>query len=86
MRRPTIDRLHRLRWIPWRKVAEISRQRSALSETEPTHPDVDPDESPFETPPAEGIPYERGSAEDKAVRRVIEESSGDRTPEPDERS
>jgi hypothetical protein len=38
----------------------------------------DPDESPFETPPVEGIPYELGSEEDQAIRRVIEESEEER--------
>jgi hypothetical protein len=35
---------------------------------------VDPDESPFRIPGVEGIPYKKGSAEDRAVRRVIEEA------------
>jgi hypothetical protein len=39
---------------------------------------VDPDESPFETPSVEGIPYELGSEEDRAIRRVLEESEAER--------
>lgn len=40
--------------------------------------DVDPDASPFEAPPIEGIPYERGSEEDRAIRQVIEEADAKR--------
>jgi hypothetical protein len=36
--------------------------------------DFDPDASPFEMPPVEGIPYKKGSDEDIAVRRVIAEA------------
>ncbi|MGH2922206.1 MAG: hypothetical protein ACRDKU_09090 [Gaiellaceae bacterium] len=39
---------------------------------------VDPDASPFEAPPIEGIPYERGSEEDRAIRQVIEEADAKR--------
>jgi hypothetical protein len=41
-------------------------------------PLVDPDASPFELPPIEGLPYEKGSDEDRAVRRVIEEADRER--------
>jgi hypothetical protein len=33
------------------------------------------DESPFEVPPTEGIPFDDGSAEDEAIRRVIDRAS-----------
>lgn len=35
---------------------------------------LDPDASPFELPPVEGMPYDKGSVEDLAVQRVIEEA------------
>jgi hypothetical protein len=35
-------------------------------------------ESPWETPPIEGIPFERGSEEDLAIRQVIEEAEAER--------
>ena len=38
----------------------------------------DPDESPFVLPAIEGMPYERGSEEDRAIRQVIEESDAER--------
>jgi hypothetical protein len=40
--------------------------------------DFDPDESPFEVPAIEGIPYKKGSEEDLAIRRVLEEANGAR--------
>jgi hypothetical protein len=45
-----------------------------MTETDKTTrpPDFDPDQSPFETPPIEVYPYKRGSAEDLAIRRVLE--------------
>jgi len=49
--------------------ADDSRQ---LGET------FDPDESPFVLPAIEGMPYERGSEEDRAIRQVIEESDAER--------
>lgn len=47
-----------------------------MTETNPndTTPEFDPDASPFDMPPVEGIPYKRGSEEDIAVRRVIAEA------------
>jgi hypothetical protein len=33
---------------------------------------ADPDDWPFEPLPIEGIPFKRGSAEDLAIRRVLE--------------
>lgn len=53
------------------------QQETPPSET----PEVDPEESPFKTPPIEGIPYERGSEEDRAIRRVIEEYESERREE-----
>ena len=34
----------------------------------------DPDASPFRSPGVAGIPYERGSEEDLAIKRVIREA------------
>jgi hypothetical protein len=31
-----------------------------------------PDASPFVTPPVEGLPFKRGSEEDRAIDRVLE--------------
>lgn len=39
--------------------------------TKAEHGALDPGATPFEQPAIEGIPYERGSEEDKAVRAVI---------------
>ena len=36
--------------------------------------DPNRDDSPFAVPAVEGIPYERDSEEDLAIKRVIEES------------
>jgi len=45
-----------------------------MSQTpDPSTTPPDPDESPFEIPPIEGLPYKRGSVEEKAIERVIEE-------------
>lgn len=44
-----------------------------MSDTEQTWPDVDPDASPFEAQPIEGMPYEDGSEEDLAIRRILGE-------------
>jgi hypothetical protein len=35
---------------------------------------VDPDESPFERPPIEGLPFDDDSEEARAIERVIEEA------------
>jgi hypothetical protein len=43
-------------------------------------PAPDPDSTPFETPPIEGLPYRRNSDEDLAIRRIIE------APQPFERA
>lgn len=47
-------------------------------ETEGHDDGVVPAESPFEIPPVEGIPYEKGGEEDRAVRAVIEEAERER--------
>jgi hypothetical protein len=39
---------------------------------------VDPDSSPFATPPIAGLPFKRGSVEDLAIKRVIRESEQSR--------
>lgn len=49
-----------------------------MSEVEPSQREPDPEESPFEPGPIEGMPYERGSEEDQAIRRIIEKSGTDR--------
>ncbi len=36
--------------------------------------DPNVDDSPFATPPIEGMPFERGSEEDAAIQRVLEKS------------
>ena len=33
------------------------------------------EDSPFATPPVEGMPFERGSDEDAAIERVLEKSA-----------
>ena len=40
--------------------------------------DVEPDESPFALPAIEGLPFKKGSEEDLAIRRVIEEGERER--------
>jgi hypothetical protein len=45
-----------------------------MSEAEHLPEEADPDSTPFEAPPVEGIPYDRGSEEDEAVKRVIREA------------
>jgi hypothetical protein len=37
-----------------------------------------PNESPFELPPIEGIPFDDDSEEAQAIKRVIEQSERDR--------
>lgn len=44
---------------------------------QPLPPGVDPDDSPFETPPIEGIPFEKGSEEDLAIRRILDEEDAE---------
>jgi hypothetical protein len=41
-------------------------------------PQLDPDESPFELPPIEGLPFADDSEEAKAIRRVIEQANRER--------
>jgi hypothetical protein len=45
---------------------------------QPLPPGFDPDDSPFETPPVEGIPFEKGSEEDLAIRRILDEEDAER--------
>ena len=45
---------------------------------QPLPPGVDPDDSPFETPSIEGIPFEKGSEEDLAIRRILDEENAER--------
>ena len=51
-------------------------------ETPMTEPDGaerrDVDESPFALPAIEGLPFKKGSEEDLAIRRVIEEGERER--------
>lgn len=50
-----------------------------MAEAEPATPSrVDPTASPFEPPPIEGVPYDDGSLEDRAVKRLIALSESDR--------
>lgn len=49
-----------------------------MSEVERSEREPDSEESPFESAPVEGMPYERGSEEDQAIRRIIEKSGTDR--------
>ena len=35
---------------------------------------VDPDETPFELPPIEGLPFKKGSEEDRAIEAIIREA------------
>jgi len=48
-----------------------------VSEVERSKAEPDPEESPFEAGPIAGMPYERGSEEDLAIRRIIEKSGTD---------
>lgn len=41
-------------------------------------PGLDPDESPFELPPIEGLPFSKDSEEARAIREVIEEAERER--------
>jgi len=42
--------------------------------TEPTQElVVEPDETPFTVPPLEGMPFDDGSLEDEAIRRIVDE-------------
>jgi hypothetical protein len=45
-----------------------------VSEVEHTTHEPDPDESPFEAAPIEGLPFEKGSEEDLAIQRILEEA------------
>lgn len=37
-------------------------------------PSIDLDESPFESPPIEGLPFDKNSEEARAIERVLEEA------------
>jgi hypothetical protein len=50
----------------------VSQERLPPTNDEP--PEPDPDDSPFWAPPIEGIPYKKGSLEDRAIKRVIREA------------
>jgi hypothetical protein len=41
-------------------------------------PAVDPNESPFELPPIEGLPFDDDSEEARAIREVIEQGERER--------
>jgi hypothetical protein len=41
-------------------------------------PALDPEDSPFEAPPVEGIPYPKGGDEEQAIKRVIREADDER--------
>ena len=41
-------------------------------------PEPNPDESPFELPPIEGIPFSKDSEEARAIREVIEQADRER--------
>lgn len=45
---------------------------------------VDPDESPFERPPIEGLPFDDDSEEARAIARVIKEAEEHRAVSHDE--
>ena len=44
-----------------------------VTQTEPGRipPGVDPNDSPWECPPVEGLPFPRGGEEDQAIRRIL---------------
>jgi hypothetical protein len=35
---------------------------------------VDPNDTPFELPPIEGLPFKKGSEEDRAIEAIIREA------------
>ena len=41
-------------------------------------PEPSPDDSPFELPPIEGIPFSKDSEEANAIREVIEQADSER--------
>lgn len=44
---------------------------------------VDPDETPFASPEIAGLPYRKGSEEDRAVEQVIREAEAERAAQGD---
>ena len=61
-------------------IGEETRQVVAgvAIEQKPRDTEPDPDESPFELPPIEGLPFARDSEEAEAIRRVIEQADRER--------
>ncbi len=47
-------------------------------ENEPAAPEPSPDESPFELPSIEGLPFSKDSEEARAIREVIEQADSER--------
>jgi hypothetical protein len=64
----------------------MSDEPTTSSPEAPTEPErlADPEESPFAQPPGTGavIPYEKGSEEDRAIRRVREDARREREHSP----
>jgi hypothetical protein len=54
----------------------VSDEPTISSPEAPTEPErlADPEKSPFAQPPVARIPYEKGSEEDRAIRRVLEDA------------
>jgi hypothetical protein len=50
------------------------------AESGPVEPD--PNESPFELPPIEGLPFSKDSEEARAIREVIEQAERERAGRP----
>lgn len=48
-----------------------------MSEVERSKHEPDPEESPFEAGPIAGLPFEKGSEEDLAIQRILDESGAD---------
>jgi hypothetical protein len=42
-------------------------------------PEPNPDDSPFELPPIEGIPFSKDSEEARSIRAVIEQADSERS-------
>jgi hypothetical protein len=54
------------------------RGRQLKMRPEKRDPTIDTEESPFAAPPVEGMPYEDGSDEDRAIQQVIREADEER--------
>ena len=48
-----------------------ARDEVAQTESGKIPPGVDPNDSPWECPPVEGLPFPRGGEEDQAMRRIL---------------